>query len=245
MLKDTIKPVFTKFFKEHFMVDVIVEEVPSINPVFMVKTYDGKKEKHLLIIYVNDRVGNLPILNIYHYDGDGETYLREMIIKAKRHHEHYKNIHDIFGRIHEKLGVFKIHKITPEKNILNLFTTNRVNSVNDFNKLSGRHITEFKSILGISSIRHDVVFTIYDDELYLDLQLTYSISYTDKIISSHPQLLANRPTYYDDVEKEVYQLSRVSIITKIRQNLKIILNSKEVLDEDLIRYVQLLEMTKI
>ncbi len=86
MLKDTIKPVFTKFFKEHFMVDVIVEEVPAVNPVFMVKTYDGKKEKHLLIIYVNDRVGNLPILNIYHYDGDGETYLREMIIKAKRHH---------------------------------------------------------------------------------------------------------------------------------------------------------------
>lgn len=245
MLKDSIIPVFTKFFKDHFMVDVIVEEVPAVSPLFTVKICDGKREQHLLIIYVNDRSGNLPILNVYHYDGDGETYLREMMKKAKRADDHYARVHNMFKSVHEKIAVFKMTQNEPEENIFDFFKSYRVNNVNDFNKLCGSRITEFKSGLGSTSISHDFVFTIYKGELHLDLRFVYSVSYSDKIISSHPQLLANNPSYYEDLEKELYHSSRVSIINKIRQNLKITLNPKEVLDEDIVRYVQVLEMTKI
>jgi hypothetical protein len=249
MLKDLIIPVFTKFFKEHFMVDVVVEEVPAVNPVFTVSIYNGHKKQHLLIIYINDRQGILPILNVYHYDGQGEIYLRDMVKKAKRVDSHYTRIIKVFENIHEQLSLFKATKLESEDTIFNLFTSDRVNRVNDFNKLSGSIIAEFnkgfQSGLGLASIRHDCVFTIYNEELYLDLRLNCSVNFSEKIISSHPQLFHNNPSYYDDIEKGLYNLSRSFIINKIRQNLKITLDPKEVLDEDIVRYVQLLEMNKI
>lgn len=45
-LKKSIISVFTKFFKEHFMVDVVVEAASIVNPVFMVSTYNGNKKNH-------------------------------------------------------------------------------------------------------------------------------------------------------------------------------------------------------
>jgi hypothetical protein len=245
MLKKLIIPVFTKFFKEHFSVDVVVEEVPAVNPVFTVSIYNGNKKQHLLIIYINDRQGILPILNVYHYDGEGEIYLREMVKKAKRVDSHYTRIIKMFENIHEQLSLFKTTKLESEDNIFNLFTSDRVNRVNDFNKLSGTDIAKFTSVLGLTTIRHDCVFTIYNKELYLDLRLNCSVNFSDKLISSHPQLLENNPSYYNDLEKGLYNLSRSSIINRIRQNLKITLNPQEVLDEDIVRYVQLLEMNKI
>lgn len=241
-LKKSIISVFTKFFKEHFMVDVVVEAASIVNPVFMVSTYNGNKKNHLLIIYINDRQD---ILNIYHYNGEGEFYLREMVKKAKRVDSHYSRIIKMFGNIHEKLSLFNITKLETEDNIFNLFRSQRVNKTNDFNKLSGTYIAEFTSVLGLSTIRHDCVFTIYNQDLYIDLQLNFSINFSNKIISSHPQFLANNPFFYDDLEKGLYNFLKSSIINRIRQNLNITLNPKEVSDEDIVRYVQVLEMSKI
>lgn len=245
MLKDLVIPVFTAFFKEHFQVDVLVEEVPAINPLFMISIEEGRMKKHLLMIYVNDRKGILPILNVYHYDGDGEIYLRDMIQKAKRTPEHYTRLLDIFTRVNDKLSVFKIDYAKQEDEIWTLFSSDRVNTVNDFNKLSGEYVAKFKSSLGSTSIRHDVVFTIHEGELYLDLRLEYAVAFKDKILSSHPQLLANNPEFYVDLEKEIYNTTKANIINKVRQRLKETLDPKTVTDEDIVRYVQLLEMDKI
>lgn len=245
MLKDLVIPVFTAFFKEHFNVDVLVEEVPAINPLFMVSIEEGRNKKHLLIIYVNDRKGILPILNVYHYDGDGEIYLRDMVKKAKRTPEHYTRVLDIFARVNDKLSVFKTEYVKKEDEIWTLFSSDRVNTVNEFNKLSGEDIAHFKSSIGSTSIRHDVVFTIYEGELYLDLRLAYSVAFKDKILSSHPQLLANNPDFYSDLEKEIYNTIKANIINKVRQRLKETLDPKTVADEDIVRYVHLLEMEKI
>lgn len=245
MLKDLVIPVFTSFFKDHFQLNVLVEEVPAINPLFMVSIEEDRKKKHLLIIYVNERKGILPILNIYHYDGDGEAYLREMVQKAKRSPEHYTRLLDIFSRVNDKLSVFKIDYAKQEDEIWTLFSSDRVNTVNEFNKLSGESIARFKSSLGSTSISHDFVFTIYDDELYLDLRLEYAVAFKDKILSSHPQLLATNPNFYIDLEKEIYNTTKANIINRVRQRLKETLDPKSVSDADIVRYVQLLEMEKI
>lgn len=245
MLKDLVIPVFTSFFKEHFQVDVLVEEIPAINPLFMVSIEESLKKKHLLIIYVNDRKGILPILNVYHYDGDGETYLRQMVQNAKRTQGHYTRLLDIFTRVNDKLSVFKTDYSTPEDKIWTMFSSDRVNTVNEFNKLSGDYIAAFKSPLGSTVISHDFVFTIYDGELYLDLRLEYAVAFTDKILSSHPQLLANNPNFYIDLEKEIYNMTKANIINRVRQRLKEKLDPKTISDEDIVRYVQLLEMDKI
>lgn len=244
MRTDLIKPIFTAFFKDKMQIDVIVEEIEGINPVFTVSTYEDRRKKHLLIIYVNARKGALPILNIYHYDDDSR-YLLSTIVHAHQSEEHYNKVRGIFESIHKKLGVFNIKRFEDKNSILQFFTSYSMNTVDNFKKLSGSTIAEFTSGIGTSSIRPCYSFTIYEEELHLDFRFIYSVDYTDKIISSHPQLLANNPNYYADIEKELYNTSRKTIIAKVRQKLHIVLDPLSITDEDLARYVNLLEMQKI
>lgn len=244
MLKDEIIPVFTTFFKEHFLIDVVVEEMPAISPIFKVSTYNGTVKKHLIIIYVDDRRGHLPLLNIYHYDG-AEHYLVDMLKQARRDPDHYTKVRSMFERVHAQLGIFNMIKFEKEDDIFDLFKSSRVNSINDFNQLTGHPIAAFQSCLAETVIEPYFVFTIYEHELHVDLRLNYSVGFYSHMVSSHPQLLADKPSLYEDFEKELYHSSRASIINKIRQKLNITLNPKSVEDEEIVRYVQVLEMEKI
>lgn len=244
MLKDNVIPVLTKFFKSHLNMDVVVENMPAINPTFTVSHHDGKQMVQLFIVYTNERAGILPVLNIYHYDESAKQML-DVMRYAKRSVEHYSKVFQIFTDVKQTFNGQGSLEIMPEQNLFNAFKSVRFNDVNKFNKMMGDLLARVDFGLLQTYIYPECVFTICENELHLDLRFRYSIEYSDRIISSHPLLLANNENFYIDLEKELYNIVRSSTISKIRGELKMVLDPKTTTDEELVRYIQLVAMAKI
>lgn len=244
MLKDNVIPVLTKFFKSHLNMDVVVENMPAINPTFTVSHHNGKKMIQLFIVYTNERVDSLPILNIYHYEESSKLML-DVMKHAKRSVDHYSKVFQIFTGVQKIFNDNKPIEMVPEENLFSAFKSVRVNDVNDFNKMTGDLLARVEFGLFNTYIYPECVFTIYENELCLDMRFRHAIEYSDRIISSHPVVLANNENFYINLEKEVYNLVRSTTISKIRRELKIEFDSKTITDEEIVRYIQLVAMAKI
>ena len=244
MLKDNVIPVLTRFFKDHFNMDVVVDNMPAINPTFTVSHHDGKQMVQLFIVYTNERSGILPVLNIYHYEESTKQML-DIMRYAKRDVNHYSKVFQIFTDVKQKFNIHNAIEIIPEHRLFNAFKSMKFNDVNEFKKMNGTLLARVDFGLVDTAIFPEHVFTIYNNELHLDLRFRYSVDYSDRIISSHPALLANNENFYINLEKEIYNVVRSSTISKIRSELKIALDPKTITDEDLVRYIQLAAMANI
>jgi hypothetical protein len=245
-MKDLIIPVFTKFFKTHFDLDVMVEPVPAISPVFMVCAYIGGVKKHLLIVYVSERKGTLPILNVYSYEDP--YYLNETIKKAKQATTHFSNIMNIFENINKRINLFQFIKKAEENKVVTNLEFEKVNSSSELMNAYRGFVAHLRSPIGHIFFYPRFKFTIYENELYLDLRISFDFAHVEKVFSSHPQLFVNVPDNYINIEKEIYSICKKEISAKLRNSLKIIITPdelKSMSDTEWARYVTLLGMTSI